>query len=86
MPKLNKYREQIDKIDKNIIQLLSKRMLVVKKIKLIKTTDKIPIVDKNRWSQKHEKILKQSNKLGLPKKLVITIFNLIHEFSIQAQK
>ena len=45
---IKKYREEIDQIDKDIANLFSKRMEVVKQIAIFKNENNLPIFDENR--------------------------------------
>lgn len=69
MDDLESLRKQIDEIDSSIINLLAKRMKVVKKVGEYKKTNNIPSFDKKRWQE----ILK--SKRGYIKKIWKTIHN-----------
>ena len=73
---LNKFRKQIDEIDESIINLLAKRMLVVKKVGQLKKKNNIPVFDKSRW----EKVI--SSKKGFVKK----IWEIIHDEALRIEK
>lgn len=48
MDKLTQLRKEIDKIDKNLAQLLRKRAKEVIRIKELKKLHKLPVIDTNR--------------------------------------
>jgi len=74
--KLNKYREEIDKIDKNIVDLLNKRAVVVMEIKKLKEERNIPLYDARREDELLENIIKY-NKGPLYSDNISQIFECI---------
>jgi chorismate mutase len=79
-------RRRIDAIDRQIILQLSKRMAVSQKIGKLKKTNKIPIIQKARWSDLMGDRFKKSKKLGLNLKFVDVIFRIIQKESIAIQR
>ena len=73
---LDDFRKQIDKIDNQIVDLLAKRMKVVKKVGQLKKKSNIPVLDKSRW----QKVIK--SKKGYIKK----IYNIIHDHALEIEK
>ena len=73
---LESLRKQIDGIDESIVNLLAKRMKVVKKIGQLKKKSNIPVLDKSRW----QKIIK--SKKGYIKK----IWEAIHHEALKIEK
>ena len=55
MKDLKKYRDEIDKIDKEIVTLFEKRMDVIKDITSFKKENGLPIEDKDRENKMIEK-------------------------------
>ena len=82
---LLQYREQIDSIDHQLLELLSKRMDIIDKIGTYKLNQNISILQLRRW----ESILKTrttlGGNLGLDKKFILALLELIHKESIQVQ-
>lgn len=62
MNDLEKYRQEIDEIDKQIIQLLQQRLGVVEQVKIYKQQHKIAILDSKREEAIYEKIEQLSDK------------------------
>ncbi|GAB4218749.1 MAG: hypothetical protein Fur009_1350 [Candidatus Microgenomates bacterium] len=85
-PKLEKYRCQIDKIDKKIIELLARRYGVVKKISCIKKELKLPALDRKRWQQVLKNRIELAKDLGLERKLIIEIYEIIHQYSLKIEE
>ena len=82
---LENIRKRIDKIDKQILEILSKRFALVEKINLIMKKKKVPVFDPSREQQLYQKIAKNSLDLGLSKDFTKKLFNLILEESKRLQ-
>lgn len=63
MSKLQEYRQEIEKIDKEIFKLLSERMEISSKIGEFKKENNLPIFDAKR-----EEELKEKNLVGVDEK------------------
>jgi chorismate mutase/prephenate dehydratase len=74
--KLEKYREEINKIDKNLVDFLNKRAEVVMKIKKLKEDRNVPLYDAKREEELINNIVKY-NKGPLYNDNVIQIFESI---------
>lgn len=74
--KLEKYREEIDEIDKNIVNLLNKRAETVSTIKKLKEKHKMPLYDAKREEDLINNIVKY-NKGPLFNDNIIQIFESI---------
>jgi chorismate mutase len=86
MLKLNRYRQQIDNIDENVLKLISKRIFFIKKIAKFKDDNKLKIISWEREKTILEQIGKLSIKLKLNKKFVSKLFKLILTESKRIQK
>ena len=82
---LDDCRQQIDQIDTELIQIIAKRMEVVKKIGEHKRKHKLDTVQPNRWQAILDSRQKIAEKLELPSDLVLDIFEVIHQMAIQTQ-
>jgi len=74
--KLNKYRKEINEIDKNIVDLLNKRAVVVMKIKRLKEDRNVPLYDARREEELINNIIKY-NKGPLYNDNIVQIFESI---------
>lgn len=83
--KLEILRGEIDKIDNEMIDLLSKRFEKVQQIGEIKKNNNITILQLDRWKQLTEDRLAVAKSFGLDEKFLLNFFELIHETSIQKQ-
>ena len=82
---LQQYREQIDSIDQQMLELLAQRMDVINKIGEYKLSKNITIFQLRRW----ESILKTrqelGKKLGLDNHFIKEVLQLMHKESIRVQ-
>ena len=74
---IGKLRKEIDRIDENIIELLSKRKGVVKKIADIKRQENKSIVDKEREQEIIHRLKKLSKEKGLDENFIESIYKII---------
>ncbi|MEA2015271.1 MAG: chorismate mutase [Actinomycetota bacterium] len=74
--KLEKYREEINKIDKDMVDLLNKRAVVVMKIKKLKEDKNVPLYDAKREEALINNIV-EYNKGPLYNDNIIQIFESI---------
>ncbi len=78
-------REQIDSLDREILQLLSERMNVAEKIGRIKRENDVRILQTVRWEDIVERALARSKSLGLSEYFLRTVLDAIHIESIDRQ-
>ncbi|NCO88570.1 hypothetical protein AUK04_00455 [Candidatus Roizmanbacteria bacterium CG2_30_33_16] len=86
MNQLTSYREEIDNIDRRLIQLLAKRFQIVKKVGVLKKQLGFPPLDKKRWKQVVADRLIIGNQVSLPAKFIMAIYDLIHKLALQIEK
>ena len=83
--KLVELREKIDKIDRDLLEILADRMSVAEDIGYYKKDNKITILQSDRWDE----IVHNRMKVGLEKNLtaefVHKLFEIIHKESIHHQ-
>ena len=78
-------REQIDKLDEEIIKLLKIRMKISKKVGLLKEKLHIPIEDKFRENEIIERLTSKAGE-NLSEEQLIRIFTAVFKTSKQVQK
>ncbi len=83
---LTKYREEIDEIDQELLDLLGRRMGVARKIGLYKKENNISIYQRKRWSAILEKAVMQGAKRGLGEEFISQYLEAIHQESINHQE
>ncbi|MGH7245954.1 MAG: chorismate mutase [Candidatus Levyibacteriota bacterium] len=86
MKKIDVLRKDIDRIDRNIIKLLAKRIILVKKIGKIKKENEMKIFDSRRWVEVMEKVLTHSEEHGVEKKFTLSLYKLIHNHAMKKEE
>jgi len=82
---IERLRKEIDKLDEEILELLSKRKDLVKEVAGLKASLDIPIFDKKREHEILENISKKAKQLGLDIDPVSDIFSFIFQSSRSEQ-
>jgi chorismate mutase len=83
--KLEELRSEIDKIDAELLQILSRRMEVVDEIGKYKKRNNITILQLKRWSTILRDRLKTRIELGLSKDFIQHLLETVHTESIRRQ-
>ena len=78
-------RAEIDDVDAELLQLLARRMEISSQIGDYKKRNNITIVQMDRWKQILNDHIKTGTEIGLTPELVTTVFDAIHQASIQRQ-
>jgi len=82
---LDDLRKIIDEIDGLIVNLLAKRMKVVKKVGLFKKRHNLPPLDPSRWQQVVETRKAMAQQLGLKPELVGAIWEIFHQYALELE-
>lgn len=86
MGELFNLRKQIDNLDENLLQIISERMSVVKKIGMLKKKNNLPALDTKRLREIQKSTQDNAKKLNLSKSFVQNLFNLIHKLALEIEK
>lgn len=78
-------REKIDKIDYEILELLSERMKIVQEIGKYKKENNVTIFQNRRWEEVITNRLKIASQKDLSEEFILEIFESIHQESIKKQ-
>ncbi len=78
---LQNLREEIDRIDCEILSLLGRRLAVAKKIAGIKKTNDLPILDSARESEIREKVRKMALEHHLSPAVMEDLFHLLLDYT-----
>ena len=84
--KLSKYRTKIDIADNDILEILSKRMIISDKIGKLKKKQNVAVLQSKRWNEILGKMILEGKEKGLSEDFVLKIFKAIHQESINNQK
>ena len=82
---LDELRGVIDRLDDEILNLISKRMEAAEGIGKIKRENNVMILQSSRWNQVVERVLARSEELGLSRDFLNIILEAIHIESINKQ-
>ena len=82
---IDQLRAQIDIIDETILSALSARMEVSRQIGQYKKDNNIAILQTSRWDAVLAKVVEKGRECGLSEKFVTSLFNTIHEESVESQ-
>ncbi len=83
---LESLREEIDKYDQDLLDAMSARMEIVKKIGEIKAMSNLSLYQSDRWNEIIQDRLLYGQSCGLNEKFVNGLFQNIHAESIDIQK
>jgi len=83
---LKEFRKKIDEIDNKILELLSERIEVVKRVKKYKQKKNLPITDRNREKIIFEKLGEKAQEFDLDTNSFKEIFEAIISHSKKIQK
>lgn len=86
MTKLNGHRNKINKIDKKILDFLSKRFSVVEKIGVYKKINGIAVYDKKREEDIVNVLSEEGKKKGISRKCIQSIWRAIFEEAYSKEK
>lgn len=82
---LDMLRSRIDALDAELLETLSSRVEIVKKIGQYKKENNVTALQISRWSQIMENRINTGRKLNLNETFVKILFQLIHEDSVRMQ-
>ena len=83
---LDEFREVINLIDDELLTLLAKRMKMAQKIGEYKKDHKIKILQKTRWNEVLQKVIRTGKSLGLSPEFIKMFYASIHSESLSKQK
>ncbi len=79
------YRQQINNLDDELLQIIGERMKIAEKIGLYKRNNGVTILQTNRWNEIIERVSRKGDALGLSHEFVTSYFNALHMESINRQ-
>jgi len=82
---LEKYRNQIDSVDSQLIELLAQRMNIVEGIGEYKAEKNMTILQLQRWEKVREKGIELGKSLGLSEPFITQLLRMIHKEAILKQ-
>lgn len=82
---LSNLRIQIDEIDNNLLEMLSKRMHISREIGVYKVEHQMPILQAERYNEILIKRIEQAMKMGMSGDFAKRLLEAIHEESVRQQ-
>ena len=82
---LEKFRQQINHLDDELMQILGQRMKVAEKIGQYKKDNDITILQTNRWNEILDRAFKKGDNIGLSREFITKYFDAVHMESITHQ-
>ena len=83
---LEKYRKQIDRIDSEILKLLSERLEISLKVGALKKDSGVKVIDLGREKKIFERLVVEGSKLGLKENYIKKVFEVIIRDSSKNQE
>ena len=78
-------RQQIDRINDELLELLARRMRVTCEIGQYKKEHHMPVIQPNRYNTLMEQLVKNGEEMGMSEDFIRTILAAIHEESVRQQ-
>ena len=82
---LTVFRDRIDNIDDEILNLLSERMRISEAIGILKTENNLTVLQPNRWQEIVEKTVTKTASLHLSREFILRYLDAVHIESINRQ-
>ena len=83
MTDLDKFRKQIDKLDDELVAILSKRIKLTELVRDYKAEHKMPGYSPERWAELKKIHQAKCQEAGVDYKLVEPIFDQIHKYVLE---
>ncbi|HSR87416.1 MAG TPA: chorismate mutase [Pontiella sp.] len=84
--RLNTLREQVDQLDSHLLEMLGRRMEIVREMGTLKAEQNISTLQPHRWKEILEDRVKKGSSLGFGPDFVINLMQIIHEEAIRRQE
>ena len=84
--RLRELRAEVDALDHNVIDLLGRRMDIVKQMGQLKRDREVSTLQPNRWQEILASRLEEGRDAGLDDAFLFQMFEAIHEEAIRQQE
>lgn len=84
--RLTDWRDQIDKLDFQLLQILAERRKIVLEIGDYKKEQGLPPLDTQRWEQVLQSKISLAKDLDISPEFIRDLYNLIHEYSLELEQ
>ncbi len=82
---LEDWRKQIDKLDDELLDILAKRLDIVREIGKAKKARGIKLLDEKRWNEVLQSKFAKAHSLNLSKRFIQKLYDLIHKYSLELE-
>lgn len=82
---LQNFRDQINGVDRELVDLLARRTVLVTEVGRLKKIAQLPPLDPIRWQHVLDTRTKWGSELGLDPQFIQDIYNRIHDYSLQIE-
>lgn len=82
---IERLREEIDGIDRDIVSALARRMEISREIGKQKNENNVSIIQPSRWDEVIGRVYETGDEKGLSREFLSRVFNAIHEASVSEQ-
>ena len=83
---LDHWRKEIDKVDEELVNVLSKRIKIIEEIGRYKAKQNIAPLQPKRWQDVLQSKMKKAKKLGLSDDLIKEIYETIHKHALELEE
>jgi len=83
--RLEQFRQQINQLDDELLQLVGRRMKIAEQIGAYKRDNDITILQTGRWNEMLQRLSQHGERMGLCSEFVKNYFDAIHMESIRHQ-
>lgn len=84
--RMSALREQVDKIDSHLLEMLGKRMDLAREMGQLKTEQNVSTLQPHRWKEILEDRVRKGDSLGFASDFVVNLMQAIHEEAIRQQE
>jgi chorismate mutase len=82
---LSMLRQQIDRLDNELLETLNKRMGISREIGEYKKINRIPVLQTSRYDEIMQSRVKLAEEMGMSREFMTTVLSAIHEESVRQQ-
>jgi chorismate mutase len=82
---LETLREQIDLLDRELLDIIEKRMVISREFGTFKKTKGMPPLQQNRWQELLMERLSRAGRKGISRSFIRQVFEIIHQESLALQ-
>lgn len=84
--RLSELREEVDELDSSLLEMIGKRMEIVREMGLLKSEQKVSTLQPHRWQQILDDRVKRGGDLDLSEDFVLQLMQSVHEEAIRQQE